>query len=122
MNQNKNNDKKFKKRKRSRSKSKSLSSGYDIKKIENKEKKSSTQNINYKTKTIDQFILFYDNNQKIDHSMNRSYQEKGIIKITNEIIIPDHLLFAFSGKNFDLLKIISNKTGSILSIHVKIKI
>ena len=106
-------------KKRRRSRSRSISIKKEDKKTEQKEKTPIyDNNNNQQTKTIDQFILFFDNNHKIDPSRNRSFEEKGIIKITNEIIIPDHLLFAFCGKNSDLLKLITNKSGSSVVVHV----
>jgi hypothetical protein len=111
----------IKKRKRSRSRSKSISQRKEDKKIEQKEKITPPHNNNHSTKSIDQLILIFDNNQKIDPSKNRSFEEKGLIKITNEIIIPEHLVFAFTGKNSDMLKLIYSKTGAYVSVYVRIK-
>ena len=104
----------IKKRKRSRS----VSGKKEERKNEGKVA-SPVNNNNQAHKAIDQqLILIFDNNQKIDPSKNRSFEEKGLIKITNEIIIPEHLLFAFTGKNSDLLKLIYSKTGAFVSVQV----
>lgn len=97
---------KQKKRKRSKSKSRSKSVS--------KNKKQAKVDSKIK---FDQIIINIDNQKSVDIK-NRIFEEKGELKISNDIIIPDHLLFSFTGKNSDVLKMIMSKTGASIFIQV----
>lgn len=68
-------------------------------------------------KILDQLVITFEP-QKIDSSKNRSYEEKGLVKVSTDLIIPEGLIFCFSGKNIEITKLIMSKTGSMITIQV----
>lgn len=63
----------------------------------------------------------YDYSGK-DPSNNISYEEKGIIKISNDIIVPDYLVSLLIGKNGECIRGIMTKSGSMITFQKEVKI
>ena len=65
------------------------------------------------------YIILETNNNKEEYSSNENdippintcYKEKGIFKISNDIIVPDYLVSLVIGSNSQNIKAISSKTG-----------
>jgi len=115
-----NDDEKMKK-KRKRSRSPSHPSHKEEKKYKQKEREkersvSRNNNNNHNSKS-DVIIVVENNNNKVDPSKNRSIRDKTGTKIINEILIPEHLMFVFSGRNAELLQTIKEKTGTVIKIQ-----
>lgn len=49
-----------------------------------------------------------------DPSNNISYEEKGVVKISNDIIVPDYLVSLLIGKNGETTRGIMNKSGAMI--------
>lgn len=50
-----------------------------------------------------------------DPSSNISYEEKGVMKISTSILVPDYLVSLLIGKNGENIKGIMNKSGSMIT-------
>ena len=61
----------------------------------------------------------YDYSNK-DPSNNVSYEEKGIIKISTDIIVPDYLVSLLIGKNGECIRGIMNKSGSMINFQKEV--
>jgi len=57
----------------------------------------------------------FDYFSKNDPSNNTCYEEKGLLKISNDIIVPDYLVSLIIGRNGDCIKSLSNKTGCAIN-------
>lgn len=63
----------------------------------------------------------YDYSRK-DPSNNISYEEKGINKISIDIIVPDYLVSLLIGKNGECIRGIMTKSGSMITFQKDVKI
>jgi transcription antitermination factor NusA-like protein len=56
-----------------------------------------------------------------DPSHNVSYEEKGINKISIDIIVPDYLVSLLIGKNGECIRGIMTKSGSMITFQKEVK-
>jgi hypothetical protein len=61
----------------------------------------------------------YDYSNK-DPSNNLSYDEKGVQKISLDIIVPDYLVSLLIGKNGECIRGIMNKSGSMINFQKEV--
>lgn len=71
-------------------------------KMVKQEPKSSDNNFDYSNK---------------DPTNNVSYEEKALMKISNDIIVPDYLVSLLIGKNGECIRNIMNKSGSMINFQ-----
>jgi hypothetical protein len=55
-----------------------------------------------------------------DPSNNLSYEEKGLMKISIDIIVPDYLVSLLIGKKGETIRGIMNKSGSMITFHKEV--
>lgn len=56
-----------------------------------------------------------------DPSNNTSYDEKGVMKISNDIIVPDYLVSLLIGKSGETIRSIMNKSGSMITFQKEVR-
>ena len=61
----------------------------------------------------------FDYNLK-DASNNLSYEEKGLMKIAIDVIVPDYLVSLLIGKKGETIRGIMNKSGSMISFQKEV--
>jgi hypothetical protein len=111
-------------KKRSRSRSRSRSGSRRSVSKERKHKKS-----RHEEETRGNISLNIEKNNKEDNnfdysnkdpSTNISYEDKGIIKISTDIIVPDYLVSLLIGKNGECIRNIMNKSGSMINFQKEV--
>jgi len=55
-----------------------------------------------------------------DPSNNISYDENGVFKISNDIIVPDYLVSLLIGKNGETIRSIMNKSGAVIAFRKEV--
>jgi transcription antitermination factor NusA-like protein len=55
-----------------------------------------------------------------DSTTNISYEDKGIMKISNDIIVPDYLVSLLIGKNGETIRGIMGKSGSMITFQKEV--
>lgn len=55
-----------------------------------------------------------------DSSNNFSFEEKGIMKISIDILVPDYLVSLLIGKNGETTRSIMNKSGSLITFQKEV--
>jgi hypothetical protein len=56
-----------------------------------------------------------------DPSNNISYEEKGVMKISNDIIVPDYLVSLLIGKSGEIIRGIMNKSGCMIAFQKEVR-
>lgn len=63
-----------------------------------------------------------DTNLLKDPSINSSYEENGVMKISNDILVPDYLVSVLMGRDSENIKTIMNKTGAIILFQKEVEL
>lgn len=61
-----------------------------------------------------------DRDHKRDPLSNLSYEEKGIMKISVDMIVPDYLVSLMIGKNGNCIKTIMGKSGALINFQKEV--